>query len=335
MYGLLVLAVILILIVCVSCGSVAIPLGTTARILMRAATGRITEPEHATEAVILLTVRLPRVLCVALTGASLSVCGAAMQGLLKNPLADGSTLGVSSGASLGAVLAIVCGISFPGFPLAGTAGMAMLAAFLSILMILSLAFRLDRSLSTTTIILVGVVYSMFASSVITFLVTFASERIRSVTFWMMGSLSGTGYTEALVLLSALIICGGAILLHAEELNAFAISEENARHIGIPVRRVRLAVLLAVSALIGICVSIGGSISFVGLVTPHMIRAVTGPNHRRLLPACVFFGAGFLMLADLVARVALSPIELPIGAVTSLVGAVLFVWILMRSRRNRV
>ncbi|MFR6376410.1 MAG: FecCD family ABC transporter permease [Oscillospiraceae bacterium] len=141
---------------------------------------------------IIANVRLPRVLCVALTGASLSVCGAAMQGLLKNPLADGSTLGVSSGASLGAVISIAFGITLPGIPLAGTMSMAMLFAFLSLVVILGLAYRLDGSLSTGTIILIGVIYSMFVSSVLSLVITFAPDKVQSITFWTMGSLAGQG-----------------------------------------------------------------------------------------------------------------------------------------------
>ena len=131
----------------------------------------------------------------------------------------------------------------------------------------------------------------------------------------------------------LIVAGGTILLKAEELNAFAIGEDNARSIGIDVRRTRLIILIAVSALIGTCVSIGGSIGFVGLVVPHMTRMIVGPNHRRLLPATLFAGAAFLMVMDLIARTVLRPLELPIGAVTSLIGAVMFVFIFAGTRRN--
>ena len=320
----------LTLLLCVGVGSVSLPVGQCARTLLAGLLhllGLGPAPQGQ-QAAILLSVRLPRVLCVGLTGASLSLAGAAMQGLLKNPLADGSTLGVSSGASLGAVVAIVFGITIPSLPFAGTMVMAML----SLAAILARAYRLDYSLSTNTIILIGVIYSMFASSIISFLTTFAGERVKQITFWTMGSLAGSSYENALVLLAALLACGAVILAHTRELNAFAVGEENARHIGVDVRRVKLVIMVAVSALIGVSVSIGGTIGFVGLVTPHMARMLVGPNHRRLLPAALFFGAVFLMLADLAARVALSPLELPIGVVTSFIGAILFVYIFYRSRR---
>lgn len=318
------------MLLCVCAGSVPLSPRENLQILWRGLTG--TEAGGSGEAII-LRVRLPRVLCVALTGASLSLCGAAMQGLLRNPLADGSTLGVSSGASLGAVLAIVLGMQFPGLPFAGTMVMAMLFAFGSLALILTLAYALDRSLATGTIILIGVVFSMFVSSLMNLLITFAGEKIKSITFWTLGSLSGSTYVNALTLFLALTVCGGVLLALGGALNAFALGEEQAQHLGVSVRRVKLTVMAAVSVLLGVCVSIGGTIGFVGLVIPHMVRLVLGPDHRRLLPASLLAGAVFLLLADLVGRTLLSPIELPIGVVTSLVGAVAFLVIFYRSRKR--
>jgi len=321
-----------IFIVCVAAGSVNIPPGLTAEVLWNALTG---QPQPDVTAVpIILSSRLPRVLCVALVGASLSVCGGAMQGLLKNPLADGTTLGVSSGASLGAVLAIAFGVSIPGLPFAGTMIMAMIFAFMSLLIILSLAYRLDYSLSTNTIILLGVIFTMFISSIVSLVVTFAGDHVREITFWLMGSLAGSSYFDAAVVAVIAVVCVTVLLSRARELNAFAIGEDNARHIGVNVRQVRITVMVAVAVLIGACVSISGVIGFVGLVTPHMVRMVAGPNHKRLLPATLFGGACFLMLADLAARTILSPRELPIGVVTSLIGAVLFLVIFFRARKGR-
>ena len=323
---------LVIFLVCVAVGSVNVPLERTVEVIINALRG-LPQPD-GTAAPIILSSRLPRVICVALVGASLSIGGAAMQGLLKNPLADGTTLGVSNGASLGAILAIFLGISIPGAPIAASMAMAMLFAFLSLIIILTLAYRLDYSLSTNTIILLGIIYSMFMSSVIALLTTFAGERVHNIVFWLMGSLAGSTYMTAAVLAIVALVCGGVLLGHARELNAFAIGEDTARHIGVDVRRVRLTVLVAVSALIGVCVSAGGVIGFVGLVTPHMVRMVTGPNHKRLLPGTLFGGACFLMLADLLARTILSPRELPIGVVTSLIGAVVFLFIFFRMRKGR-
>ncbi|MCI6378131.1 MAG: iron ABC transporter permease [Clostridiales bacterium] len=329
-YALFLAALAGVTLLCVCLGSVSLPLGDTVAALWNALWG-LPVPEGIPKAII-LTVRLPRVFCAALSGAALSMCGAAMQGLLRNPLADGSTLGVSSGASLGAVTALAFGIALPGAPYAATMVLAMAFAFLSLVAILSLAYVLDRSLATNSIILIGMVFSMFASSVMSLIISFAGERVRAITFWTMGSLSGSNYTHVLLLACALAVCGAAILRYSRELNAFAVGEDNARHVGVNVRRVKLVILIAVSALIGVCVSVGGAIGFVGLVTPHMARMLAGPNHKRLLPASLFLGAAFLMLADLAARTLLSPIELPIGVVTSLVGAVAFVIIFYRTRK---
>ena len=320
------------MLLCICVGSVSIPLGDTVTAIWNTL-WRLPVPEGISRAII-LNVRLPRVINVALVGAALSLCGAAMQGLLRNPLADGSTLGVSSGASLGAVIALAFGVTIPGVTYGGTMLMAMGFAFLSLTLILSLAYVLDRSLSTNSIILIGVIFSMFASSIITLVISFADDQVRSITFWTMGSLSGTNFGHARILTLALLLCGGIILRYARELNAFAIGEDNARHIGVNVRRVKLIILITVSVLIGVCVSISGTISFVGLVMPHMARMITGPNHRRLLPASMVSGAVFLLLADLAARTLLSPVELSIGVVTSLVGAVAFLAIFYRTRKAR-
>jgi len=326
------IATVLAMLLCVCVGSVNIPLSDVFQTI--ASVFAVQPALDGVSTPIILSVRLPRVLCVALVGAALSLCGASMQGLLRNPLADCSTLGVSAGASLGAVVSIGFGITVPGVPLAGTMIMAMLCAFLSLVIILSLAYKLDYSLSTNTIILIGIVFSMFANSVISFIITFSGERLRPITFWMMGSFAQSSYPNALTLLIALVLFGAVLIRYARELDAFAIGEDNARHIGVDVKRVKLTVMVTVSALIGVCVSIGGTIGFVGLVIPHMTRMVSGPGHKRLLPASMFSGAIFLMLADLLGRTMLRPLELPLGVVTSFIGSVVFVYIFYTSRRIR-
>ena len=316
-------ATALTLLLCLCLGSVSFPPAA-----LWAALGG-----EGTAASILFTVRLPRILCVGLSGAALSLCGCAMQGLLRNPLADGSTLGVSAGASLGAVLFLALGVTLPGLANTGLVGMAVLFAFLSLCLILSLAYRLDCTLSTNTIILIGVIFTMFANSIISLLTVFAGERVRTILFWTMGSLAGRGYGDAALLLGALCLCGGLLLLRARELDALAVGEDNARGVGVNVRRVKLEVLAAVSALTGVCVAVGGTIAFVGLVTPHAMRILLGPSHRRLLGASMWAGAVFLPLCDLLCRLLLPPLELPIGVVTSFVGSLAFVYIFARGRRT--
>ncbi|MDR1185175.1 MAG: iron ABC transporter permease [Coriobacteriales bacterium] len=329
-YVIFVVVTLATLLVSVAVGSVGVSLPDAMRAIMGTLSGADMSQDSATA--IIVNTRLPRVLCAGLVGAALAISGCAMQGLLKNPLADGSTLGVSAGASLGAVIAIVTGFTIPLLPLAGTTVMAALFAFLSLLTILALAYRLDRSLSTDTIILIGIILAMSISALMSVFIVFAGEQASRIVFWTLGSLSGSTYQYVMMLAAVLLIFGGIIFSLRRELNAFAVGEDNARHIGVNVKRVKLLILVCVSALIGACVSVGGVIAFVGLVTPHMVRMITGPNHSRLIPASLFGGATFLMLSDLVARTILSPRELPIGVVTSLVGAVLFIRIFFMVRR---
>ncbi len=329
-YLLLTAALFFTMVLCVCVGSVRISFSDTLTAVWNSVWG-LPVPDNIAKNII-LNVRLPRVLCVTLAGAALSICGAAMQGLLRNPLADGSTLGVSSGAALGAIIAIATGFTLPGFPFGGSMVLAMACAFGSLILILSLAYTLDRSLNTGSIILIGVIFTMFISAIISLVVTFASDHTRTLSFWTMGSFSGVSYDQVKVMGLALVLCGGILIRFSPELNAFAIGEDNARHIGVNVKRVKLVILITVSVLIGVCVSIAGTVSFVGLIMPHIARMLVGPNHRRLLPAALFSGAIFLLLADLTARTLLSPIELPIGVVTSIVGAAAFVIIFYRTRK---
>ena len=331
-YLLLTFALFLTMILCICIGSVSISVSDTLTTIWNSV-WKLPVPESIAKNII-LNVRLPRVLCVTLAGAALSLCGTAMQGLLRNPLADGSTMGVSSGAALGAVTAMATGFPLPGSSYGGIMITAMAFAFGSLILILSLAYTLDRSLSTSSIILIGVIFTMFISSIISLIITFASDHTRSLSFWTLGSFSGVNYEQAALLLLALVLCGGILFRFSPELNAFAIGEDNARHVGVNVKRVKLIILITVSVLIGVCVSISGTISFVGLVMPHIARMLVGPNHKRLLPASLFSGAIFLLLADLISRTILSPIELSIGVITSLVGAVAFVIIFYRTRKAR-
>ena len=321
-YLLLTVALFFTMVLCVCVGSVRISFQDTVTAVWNAVRG-LPIPENIAKNII-LNVRLPRVLCVTLAGAALSICGAAMQGLLRNPLADGSTLGVSSGAALGAMIAIATGFTLPG----------MVFDYGSLVLILSLTYALDRSLSTGSIILIGVVFTMFVSAIISLVITFASDHTRSLVFWTMGSFSGVNYDQVKVMGLALLLCGGILIRFSPELNAFAIGEDNARHVGVNVKRVKLIILITVSVLIGVCVSIAGTVSFVGLIMPHIARMLVGPNHKRLLPASLFSGAIFLLLADLTARTLLSPIELPIGVVTSIIGAIAFVVIFYKTRKAR-
>ena len=207
-YLFLSIALFLTMVLCICVGSVRITFSDTVTAVWNAVWG-LPIPQNIAKNII-LNVRLPRVLCVTLAGASLSICGAAMQGLLRNPLADGSTMGVSSGAALGAIIAIVIGFTIPGSAYGGTMIMAMAFAFGSLILILSLAYALDRSLSTSSIILIGVIFTMFISSIISLLITFCSDHTRSLSYWTLGSFSGVNYDQVKLLFLALLLCGGVL-----------------------------------------------------------------------------------------------------------------------------
>lgn len=324
----------LVFLLCLCIGSVNYTPSEILQALGSAIGGSGSQTSDTSAENVILQIRLPRICTVALVGASLSLCGAAMQGLLKNPLADGSTLGVSSGASLGAVFAIALGVTIPAIGNLGVTFMSILFAFLSMILILSLAHILDYSLSTNTIILVGVIYSMFAGSATNLLVTFAGDKVKNIMFWTMGSFTGTTFRDAGLMLIALLVCGTILLSLSSELNAFAMGEENALHIGVNVRRIKLVVMVAVSVLLGISVSVSGSIGFVGLVIPHIARFITGPNHRKLLPMSMWLGGIFLLLSDLISRTIFAPAILPIGVVTSFIGSIFFIYIFYTLRTKQ-
>lgn len=328
--SMLVFAVIL----SVSVGSVGISLTSTIRILLKSTFGIGSMsgiPENF--GVIIEQVRLPRVILAALVGAALSISGAAMQGLLRNPLADSSTLGVSSCAALGAVIAISTGFQFKPFPYLGIAVMSILFAFVSFFAIMALSYKIDRNLSTNTIILIGVIISMFSGSIISFLVSISEEQMKNIVFWTMGSFSGRGWDYVVLVFPFILVGIIGILRYTNELNAFALGEEQAGYIGVDTKKAKIMILVFVSLLVGVSVSVSGTIAFVGLVIPHISRMLIGPNHRNLLPLSMVTGAVFMIITDLVSRTILSPSELPIGVVTSLIGSVIFIYIFYTKRQK--
>lgn len=319
----------------VSIGSVKISFFDTLRIILNKlfSIGNISNIE-TNLITIIEKVRIPRVLLSALVGGALSVSGTAMQGLLRNPLADSSTLGVSSCGALGAVLAIALGIQIPYFPFFSITLMSILFSFISLIVILSLSYKINYNLSSSTIILTGVIVSMFAGSIISFLVSLSNEHMQNIIFWTMGSFSGRGWEYVLLVLPFFIIGTLGLLRYSNELNAFALGEEKAGYIGINTKKVKIKILIFVSILVGASVSVSGTIAFVGLVIPHIIRMLIGPNHKHLMPLSIIFGATFLMLTDLISRTVFSPSELPIGVVTSLIGSIIFINIFYAGRQKQ-
>lgn len=281
---------------------------------------------------IVLRVRLPRVAFAALVGASLSVAGALFQALLRNPLADPFILGVSGGAALGGILALslggLLGLGYAAVPPAAFAG-----AVSTTLLLFAVAGARGR-LSPTTLLLTGVVFNAFASAAIVFLASIAGMADGARIFlWLIGNLSdGRMELAGWVALFLAVGLGCAVLL-ARDLNLLALGEEPAAQLGVEVERAKRVLLVATSLMVGAAVSVAGLIGFVGLIIPHLLRLLFGPDHRLLVPAAALAGGSFLVLCDAAARTLPSGGELPVGAITAVVGGPLFLWLLRRPQRR--
>lgn len=283
------------------------------------------------QAAVLWAIRLPRVALGMLVGAGLAVAGAAMQGLFRNPLADPGLLGISSGASLAAAMSVALGFhAFGNYSLP-------VAAFTGSLLATALIYLLSQDrgrVNVTTMLLSGIAINALCGAgtgLMTFLAT--DEQLRTITFWSLGSLGGA--TWPTVLSAAPLILAGTILLpfSARALNALMLGESGAAHLGVNVQAVKWAVVALVALSVGAGVSVAGTIGFVGLVVPHLLRLLTGPNHRTLLPASALLGATLLVLADLVSRTIAIPAEVPIGIITALLGAPFFLYLLRQGRKE--
>ncbi|OII70199.1 iron ABC transporter permease [Streptomyces sp. CC77] len=280
---------------------------------------------------IVWNLRLPRTLLAAVCGAGLAVCGAVLQSLLRNPLADPFVLGVSSGASTGAVAVVVLGAGSGVLSLSGGAFAGAVCSFAAMLL-------LSHTLGGTTdrVVLSGVAAMQLFSALTSFIVVTSAdaETTRGVLFWLLGSLGGAGWTDVWLCSAVLVAALGICLGHARTLDAFAFGQDAAATLGVDTGRARLVLLCATALLTAALVAAAGAIGFVGLVLPHAARALVGPGHGRLLPASALGGAVFLVWIDTAARTVIDPQEVPVGVMTSLVGVPAFVLVLYRTRRSR-
>jgi iron complex transport system permease protein len=308
-------------------GVIHIPPGEVLRGLLDGVRGAADSLDD-TAAGILFDVRLPRILTCAAVGFGLAVAGAVFQGLLLNPLADPFTLGVSSGAAFGAALALLLGLSF--FGSATLLVLAFAGAALTLFAVISLAGR-DGELSPASLILAGVIVSAILSAGISFIKYLADERVSVIVFWLMGSFVGRTLSDAALAGCAALFAFAVCLYYGRDLNVMSLGTRSARSLGVDTGRVRLILLVTASLVSAVCVAVSGVIGFVGLIVPHLMRMVVGPDNRWLLPASGLGGAILLLLADTVTR-ALLPHEVPIGVLTALIGGPVFCWIFSRSRR---
>jgi len=285
--------------------------------------GTAAQPEAST---IVREIRLPRILLAMLVGAALAVSGTALQALLRNPLADPYVLGISSGAALGAIVALYVG----GRVAAASPLVAFAGALLTTAWVYLLGRRAGR-LASYTLVLAGVITASFLSAVILFVLTLLSTRdVRGIAFWLMGDLSVVTDVQLRILLPVVALGILALYAFAKDLNVLLLGEEEAAHLGVNVARVQTAVYVLASLLTGMAVSVSGAIGYLGLLVPHLGRLVVGNDHRMLLPTAALGGAIVLTLSDTLARTAVAPAELPVGAVTAVAGAPVFIYLLRRA-----
>jgi iron complex transport system permease protein len=283
-----------------------------------------------TDAQIFFVARLPRTLSGAIVGALFAAAGVVFQGLLRNPLATPFTLGVSTGAALGAILALTFGWSIAVAGITAVPLAAFVGSLAAVGIVYALAQARHRGLSTTVLLLAGVTMNAFFSAMILFVQYFASfTDVARTLRWLMGNLDVSSYEPLLAALPGLVIAFAVFAWLARPLNLLSLGPDSAESRGLDVARAQRAAFLSASLATGAAVSIGGPIGFVGIIIPHLVRLLVGPDHRLVLPAAALFGAAFLVACDLVARTILAPIEVPVGVITALIGGPFFLWLLIR------
>ncbi|GIZ12240.1 ABC transporter permease [Pseudomonas sp. NCCP-436] len=317
-------------------GPVSLPLADTLRVLPRLLGLPLAGDLAGSQVELILEqIRMPRTLLGLAVGMVLALCGVAMQGLFRNPLADPGLVGVSSGAALGAALAIVGGSALGGWPEWLSPYLLSAFAFAGGLLVTALVYRLGRrdgQTSVATMLLAGIALTALAGAAIGLFTYLADDAtLRTLTFWNLGSLNGASYVRLWPLLLATLVVALWLPRRARALNALLLGESEARHLGFDVERLKRELVFCTALGVGAAVAAAGMIGFIGLVVPHLMRLLVGPDHRLLLPASALAGASLLLLADLAARLVLAPAELPIGIVTALIGAPFFLYLLMRGR----
>jgi len=312
-----------IFLLAIAVGSVRVPFLRSIRILLEAILG-LKGSGTETEQTIIFSLRFPRVILAGLVGAGLSVSGAIFQALLRNPLADPYILGVSSGAAVGAIIAILMGLSTSSFGLPLT---SFVGALLTVIIVFYFG-RQDGKIHPNTLLLAGVIIGSFLSALIMFFISVSQrEELHTIIFWLMGDFSFSNIQAIRMILPYILL--GILLLYfqARPLNLILSGEENALQLGVDVERLRLISYLLASLITAASVSVCGLIGFVGLIVPHSVRLAFGPDHRLLIPSSALVGASFLIASDTLARTLLSPIELPVGVITAAFGGPFFIYLL--------
>jgi iron complex transport system permease protein len=313
-------------------GSVKIPLLTTCQVLVSKLPWlHITPVWPSGIETIILEIRLPRVILAGFVGAALGTAGATYQGLFRNPLADPYLIGVAQGASLGAVIGFLLPITGHVLNVGVVPLFAFAGALVSTATVYGLA-RVGKTLPVTTLILAGVALGALLGSIVSYLIISSGEKMHGIIFWLMGSFALSQWADVKLVLPYVVVGTAVILLYARPLNVMQLDEEQAQQLGINVERLKLVLLAAATLITAAAVSFVGTIGFVGIIIPHAVRMIWGADHRFLLPLSVLSGAIFLILADLIARTAQSPAEIPIGVITAICGAPFFLYLLRRRKK---
>jgi iron complex transport system permease protein len=313
------LAFILMAVFSISAGAVDMPL----RKILDVFLGKGDEASRT----IILALRLPRVIEAAVVGMGLSVAGAFFQGLLRNPMADPYVLGISSGAALGATIAIVL-----GFGILGLNAMAFIASLMTVFFVYAIS-KVGGRISMTTMLLAGIAVSAFMSAVISLMMLLNHGELSRIIFWTMGGFNLTSWEDVMFSVPVIAIGSFALYTFSRDVNAILTGEEVAEHLGVNTELVKKVVLALGSLVTATAVSVGGVIGFVGLIVPHISRLMVGADNRVLVPFSAIFGATFLLFADVVARVILKPVEVPIGIITAAFGGPFFLYLLIKNRRK--
>lgn len=324
---------LIVLLLSMGIGSVMIPPAETFGLLMNRLFHwqNLPVPDETGQA-ILWNIRFPRALLAFICGGGLAVSGTLMQSVLGNPLASSYTLGVSSGAALGASVVIITGISFLGYftlPFFG-----LLAGLATVFLALGIARKVDSRLNSHSIILTGMAFSLFANAIITILLSLRREEMQRLIYWQMGSFAGLG-GQPLLIIGGMVLAGGFLAqAFSRQMDILTLGDEQAQSVGVEARKMKWFFLVIATTLTGSIVAFVGIIGFVDLFTPHIARKLFGANHRWVLPGAAILGGTFMVLCDLLARTLLSPLELPVGAITAALGAPFFIYLYFSPRRQK-
>ncbi len=325
---------LIILILGIALGSIYVPFNEIINIIAHNIFNTELSPSiSAVNVSIVWNLRLPRTILAFLVGGALAVSGTVMQSVLKNPLASSYTLGISSGASLGAAFVIVTGFSIPILGLFTLPAIGLLCGLLTVFSAVKFAAKMDKNLENNTIILVGMVFSLFVNALLTLITALSDEHLQQLTFWQMGSFSLKNWSNVIVLFPIILIGTITIRNYSKEMDIMTFGEEQAFTMGVDVYKLKWLLLGLSAALTGSAISFVGVIGFIDLIAPHVVRKIFGSSHRIVIPMSFIFGGAFMVICDLIARTIISPSELPVGAITALVGAPFFAYIYFSKRKE--